>query len=461
MQKVFEHLGALDKRCYDSFFLTEDILMENAANGLANFVKERFERNKKILIVAGSGNNGGDGIACARILHGEYFVDLFLHKEPKSPMARLQLARAKALGVQLVDTIGSRYDIIIDALFGSGLKDALDSKTLSLLRDLNTLDGYKIACDIPSGIDSLGRIQGGCFKADATVTMGAQKLSLYLDEAKDFVGEIHVANLGIAREKYETETSMFLLDLEDLHLPIRTKQNTHKGEFGHTIVAMGEKEGAALIGATAALRFGAGLVSVVCDANTTLPPYLMRADSYEKADAIAAGMGLGKMDDALFSALLKKPCVIDADIFYKHEILEILKNNTKIILTPHPKEFASLLKITGIGEYSVEFIQHNRFSLSQTFCDKYKNCILMLKGANTLIAGEGKLFINPHGTPVLAKGGSGDMLSGLIVSLLAQGYSPLDAACNASLALAKCSMLYEFNNYYPTALDMVEELKRL
>jgi hydroxyethylthiazole kinase-like uncharacterized protein yjeF len=234
MQKVFDEVNSLDQKCYTKYGLSEDILMEHAASSMLDLIEQKFDSNSKILIISGSGNNGADGIALARLLQGKFDVELYLASDVKSDMAKLQLQRAKKVDVKIISTIAQNsYDVVVDCLFGSGLNKELNSKYISIIEQMNNLLGYKISCDVPSGINALGQIMGAVFKADITVTMGSLKKSLFTDNVKDFVSDIIVANLGVQKELYEDETDCFLLQKSDLVLPFRTEQNKHKGSFGH------------------------------------------------------------------------------------------------------------------------------------------------------------------------------------------------------------------------------------
>ena len=461
MQKIFDEVNSLDKRCYEKFFLTEDILMEHAASSMSNYIEDIFEENKSVLIVCGSGNNGADGIVLARLLYSKFEVSLYLANEPKSSMAKLQLQRTKALNIKIIDEV-FEADIIVDCLFGTGLNKPLDEKSINLLNTLNSYNSFKIACDIPSGINSLGQIQNVAFEADVTITMGALKTSLFSDASKDYVGEIVVANLGVQREIYEIESNKFLLDESDMKLPFRNKKNSHKGSYGHLNVVAGCKKGAGIIAAKAAFGFGAGLVSVVCHENLDLPYHIMQTHFIsENCTAIAIGMGLGKYETDEIRKILNKPIpkIIDADLFYDKLICEVL--DQEIVLTPHPKEFVSLLNLCEIADISVQDLQNNRFLYVEKFCEKYPNVVLLLKGANVIISQNQKTFINIFGSAILSKGGSGDVLSGLIGSLLAQGYTPLEAAISASLAHTLGARNYKKNNYSLIPSDLVEEIRKL
>ena len=461
MQKIFDEVNSLDKRCYEKFALSEDILMEHAASSMYDFIESKFEENKSILIVCGSRNNGADGIALARLLHKKYDVNLYLAKEPKSTMAKIQLQRAKSLDIKIVKEI-FEADIIVDCLFGSGLNKQLNIDDTSLLESLNSFNSYKIACDIPSGIDTLGQVKTIAFEADTTITMGALKTSLFSDIAKDYVGEIIVANLGVQREVYEVDTNKYLLDESDMKLPFRNKKNAHKGTYGHLNVYVGDKKGAGIISSKAAFGFGVGLVSTVSYENLDLPYHIMQSQNIsENCTAIAIGMGLGKYERNEIREILnsKIPKIIDADLFYDKIVLECF--NQEVVLTPHPKEFVSLLKLCDIANITIDELQNNRFLYVEKFCQKYPNVVLLLKGTNVIISQKDKLYVNSFGSAVLSKGGSGDVLSGLIGSLLAQGYKPLDSAITASLAHAIAGRNYSKNNYSLIPSDLVEEVKKL
>ncbi|MCF6201596.1 MAG: NAD(P)H-hydrate dehydratase [Hydrogenimonas sp.] len=467
MQKIFNDCYELDKRCYEKFDLTEDILMEHAADGLKSAVTKVAEPNSTVLIVAGPGNNGADGITLARLLHGEYDVYLYLPYGAKSAMAKLQLNRVRHLGLESVSSLPRRADVIVDALFGDGLSKALDMKGIDIVDSLNMMDGYKIACDIPSGIDPNGNPNPIAFKADLTVTMGALKKGLYSDYAKSCTGDIEVVDLGVSRSVYEHHTDIFLLEKSDFTPPMRKNPSSHKGEFGHLCVVAGKKSGAAILCGSAALRFGTGLVTLISDKSIANRPYsLMESKELpQNCTAVAMGMGLGAEFDPIIleSTIIESdtPTLLDADVCYVPWVEKLLKECSKTVITPHPKEFSALLKTLNIDDVSVAEIQKDRFGWARRFSEHYPKTILLLKGANTIIAHEGVIYVNPLGTQILSQAGSGDVLSGLIASLLAQGYTPLNAAINGSLALAMCAQNYKGANFSATAEDLIEEIRWL
>jgi len=350
-------------------------------------------------------------------------------------------------------------DCIIDGIFGSGLNKPISAEICEILSLTNSAKALKIAVDIPSGIDKSGRILGGAFCADLTIAMGALKLALFSDAAKDCVGRIKVANLGISRSNFEGRSEYFLLQKSDLKLPLRRKQNTNKGDFGHTYVVSGQMSGAAQMAALAAHAIGSGLVSVVSNGPLNLSPILMQKSSFDAARVVVCGCGLGEQKIDL-AALRDKSCVIDADLCYEREILSLLNANSNLIITPHPKEFCSLLKIAGIADLSVSELQERRFELARAWSEKFSG-VLVLKGANTLIAQEGIIYVCDKGSAALAKGGSGDVLAGLIGGLLAQNYSPLQASICGVLAHALAARAFAKNSYALNPLDLIEEVKWL
>lgn len=454
MQKLYDEVSSLDKRCYENFGLSEDILMEHAADGMADFIKGKFSKGSSVLIVCGSGNNGADGIALARLLHPDYNVKILHLKKPKSDMAKLQKKRLDAIGLKECCTIES-CDVLVDAIVGTGFRGEFNPEISSVIDEMNNSDAYKIACDVPSGYK---------FFADATLTMGALKKDMYLDAHKEYVGDIKVIDLGIGRDIYECESNWNLLDLEDLNLPNRNKKDTHKGSYGHLACVVGEKIGAGVLCSKSALRFGAGLVSVVGYNTTNIPHSIMSSELLPKTtSAIAIGMGLGdSYSDMDLKSFLNNdyPLIADADILHMDILQEILKREN-VVLTPHAKEFISVLRLCKLADISVDELQKNRFKYVELFCKTYPKVTLLLKGANVIIAKDDKFFINPHGSSKLAKGGSGDVLSGLIGSLLAQRYTPLEATLNASLAHVSLALNYTGSDFSLTPDDLISQIGKL
>jgi len=458
MKPAFKEVYTFDKKCYEEYKLTEDILMEHAAYSMALEIYKRVPKNSVVNIVAGPGNNGADGVTLARILLGDYHVNLYMPLGAKSHMCRLQLERFEAVG-GAVEKEYKNCDCLVDAIFGSGLKRELSEEIVSVINKMNHLHALKIACDIPTGIDDNGNLRPAAFRADVTVTMGAEKIALYSDFAKDYVGEIVKADLGVSFTKYIHRCCYFILEKEDLIKPYRKRQNTHKRTYGHLGVLVGDKPGAGILAATAAFNYGCGLVSIVSRERVEVPYEIMQTGKIENFTAVTFGMGMNNHFDDMLDEItsLELPMVIDADMFYKPEIKKLL--HKKAVLTPHPKEFSSLLKLTGIGNYSVNEVQEKRFELAEKFSEKYPHVVLLLKGANKIIAYNKKLFIDPNGNVALAKGGSGDVLAGIIGSLLAQGWHPLKAAIHGSLAHSLAGNYTP--NYALTPLKLIKNLESL
>lgn len=505
MQKLFQETLTLDRLVREQYDLTEEIMMENAASAVVQLVHQWRENTSlkaaenrarsndkkrlKVIVLCGGGNNGADGYAIARQLQGLYCVTVYEVLPAKTDLAKRQKQRALKLGIKCIDltrdflkstSITWDADIYIDAILGASQKQPLSAQLTTIIAKVNQAPGLKIACDLPTGIDS------NPFKADFTVTMGALKLRLYQDLAKDYIGKVIVADLGVSRELYEalgetraqenqrsghdsgfldredqssiTQTPAFLLEKEDLKLPFRTQHDSHKGSYGFVSVVKGEQAGASILSAKAAMRFGAGITALIGEGEK--PMELMQMPEISpKTTAIAVGMGLGQQpfDTALLACY---PAVIDADLLGNRAALSYLKDKADCVITPHPKEFSQLLSQLDLGDYSIAEIQQQRFELARAFSKKFQS-VLVLKGANTIIAQHGVLYVSTLGTNHLAKGGSGDVLSGMIAALLAQGYSALDAAIHGVLAHSLAASSLSINDYAMTPLDLIEALKTL
>lgn len=464
MKNLYLDTRVLDERAGEKFDLSEELLMENAATSIANFIRKKFKKGKRVLGVCGGGNNGADVLCALRMLEGEYECEFILASKNLKPLASKQLERAKFAGVRESKDIENSLNsakCLIDGLFGSGLNRALDQNLTNLISKINASPAYIIACDVPSGLSSEGKVLGACVKADATITMGARKLGLYSDAAKDYVGKIKLATLGISAQNYECESDYHLLEKCDLILPNRKNQCVNKGDFGHAFIISGEHIGASKLCAKAAFAFGAGLVSVIGEQGLNLPTHIMQASKIsEKMNAGALGMGLGKkgVQELEVQNLKGKKLVLDADIFYSPKVLDLLRENC--VLTPHPKEFCSLLKICKMADIDVQTLQENRYAYAKAWSEKFK-AVLVLKGANTIIAKNGQIYVMPYGKSTLAKGGSGDVLSGLVLALLAQGYEPLDAAISATLAHALSLRNFDKNSYALEPTDIIKGVKCL
>ena len=471
----------MDRKAREDFCLTEELMMENAAAAMENAVlpyvfheSSRYIDRPHVLVLCGSGNNGADGYALARrLVCHEFCVTCCVVDDPKAELCQLQKKRADLSGVMFTDLYSlddfieeKSFDItvVVDCIFGAGFRQPLPAHAEAVLKSVASIDARKIACDIPTGLDAYGN-GTTVFKADETVTMGSLKFALYSDRAKDCTGKITLANLGISQTNFEHESKFqsdaYLLEESEMILPWRKKQNANKGSFGHAVIACGEKPGAAYIAATAALDFGAGLVSLVGTGESRSMSIMASMEMPGNTSALSIGSGLGRenKDGEKYLCHLKEnkkiPFVLDADIFYHNEIKSFLETecsderNCRAILTPHPKEFSVLLENCSLGTFTTTQVVEQRYELAKKFTRNYRGCVLILKGATTTIAHWSAkedrpcIYLNPHGTSSLAKAGSGDVLAGLCVALLAQGYNAINAAITATLAHSFASKKYD------------------
>jgi len=442
------------------------VLMENAGIRIVEALKSRFPapNAERVVIIAGKGNNGGDGLVVARHLWNggaRPSVLLLALKEDVRGDAAVNLAAALNIGVPVTEILSldvwsgrkkalSGATVIVDAILGTGLIKPLDGLYARVVGDINASGAYKISVDIPSGLssDSPAMI-GPCIKADLTVTLAAPKIAHVLPPAEEYIGELVIAPIGIPGFLFDDPgLQLEMVERHDVEPLLRKrKKDSHKGTYGHVLVVSGSlgKTGAAALAGKAALKMGAGLVTVATPASC-LPmvarsmPELMTeplAETAEKTiarEALPRVLDLLKGKDALLlgpgisthpstaefvMALLPRvgvPMVIDADalnvIAANPGVLGSLKSPA--VLTPHPGEFARLLGLT------IHEVLADRLELAQAFSRRYR-IHLVLKGYRSLTAGpEGRVFINPTGNPGMATGGSGDVLGGMIASQIAQ-----------------------------------------
>jgi ADP-dependent NAD(P)H-hydrate dehydratase / NAD(P)H-hydrate epimerase len=436
-------------------------LMERAAHKLFEWIISRFERPAHFIIFVGPGNNGGDGLALARLLaESRYDVEIqyvsFTDKVSEdwninfNHMEELKSIQFNTLSSQEQFPLICANDIIIDAIFGSGLTRPVDGLAGEVIKKINSSGNAVIAIDIPSGLfseDNSKNNQENIIKADYTLSFQFPKLSFLFPENHSYIGEWHILPIGLHPTCIrDTLTPYYLIEEKEVN-PLLKDRNKfdHKGIFGHGLLIAGSKGkvGAAVLSAKAALRTGIGLITchVPADATSVIHSSLAEAmvDSDENKNLIASlpdltpynsigiGPGIGT-DNAtgkvLFNLLTncKRPMVIDADAI---NILGLNKGWLSAlpagsILTPHPKEFE---RIAGTARDSYE-----RLFKQISFSEKH-NCIIVLKGAFTSVSfPDGKVFFNSTGNPGMATAGSGDVLTGMILSLLSQSYSPENAA---------------------------------
>ena len=436
-------------------------LMERAARQCSKWIAEHIPRQRKINVFVGPGNNGGDGLAIARQLADEDFhVKVFLVEisSKLSEDAEINLGRLKSQGKAGIFSIDKESplpeipenEIIVDGLFGSGLNRPLEGFPSEVVKHLNKYNVTRIAIDTPSGLfgeDNSQNNYESIFKADYTLTFQFPSLSFFYPENEDYVGKWYVMDIGLSQEKINEITSPYYLITEEFiknHLKKR-KRFAHKGHFGHVLMINGGygKMGAAILAAKAALKTGSGLVTAHLPKTgysimqTAVPEVMISIDisdiifsdvpDLQNFSNVGGGCGLGtkqNTQNALKTLIEKetRPLVLDADalniLSENKEWLNNLPENS--ILTPHPKEFERLTE-PAEDHYS-------RLELQREFARKYK-VILVLKGGNTSIAlPDGRCYFNITGGPAMASAGSGDVLTGMITSLVGQKYDPYMAA---------------------------------
>ena len=430
------------------------VLMERAALEVVRCMEEEQLDFRRVLVICGSGNNGGDGYAIARLLHlkGHDVTIFFAGNSQKRSEENAQQAKIAAhYEIPVITNLDTEeYSVIIDALFGTGLKREITGHYREILCSVNQMTGEKVAVDLPSGIhDTTGAQMGIAFCADLTVAIAFPKRGLFLQEGNVCAGKILTGDIGISSETFSEGTVTFGYEKQDLFLGFpKRKKNSHKGSYGKVLMIAGSKgmSGAAYLSAKAAYAVGAGLVQIYTHEENRvilqqlLPEAIITtydtfdSEQLEKliqwADLIGIGCGLGKSDTAerVMQYTLKRalvPCVVDADginILSKHmEWIEV--TNALIVLTPHMKEMSRMLQC------SVKELIEQRMERLHAFVERYK-VVCVLKDARTLVAKEHRnTYLNLSGNAAMAKAGSGDVLAGVIVGILAQQCEPYTSAC--------------------------------
>ncbi|NOQ27276.1 MAG: NAD(P)H-hydrate dehydratase [Bacteroidales bacterium] len=436
-------------------------LMERASMTITKWIIENISKEKTIKIFVGPGNNGGDALAIARQLYEFGFVtEVFLLKitDNLSKDCQTNLVRLKTINGFIIKEIReevdfpeiSKNDIIVDGLFGSGLTRNLERLSKKLVKYLNNSDVDIIAIDIPSGLmgeDNKGNDIDAIVKAKYTLTFQMPKLSFFFSENETFVGDWKVLPIGLNQGFIDSlDSEFYMIDSSYIKDRIINRNKfSHKGNFGHVLLIAGSygKMGAAILAAKACLRSGSGLVTVHVPKigyeimQTALPEAMISIDwsdiiftnvsNIENYTSIGIGPGIGIKQNTKkgLTNLLEKaitPIVIDADglniLSGQKELIKKVPQNS--ILTPHPKEFERI-----VGEMSNDYERLN----AQINFSKVHQLIVVLKGAHTSITcPDGTCYFNCTGNPGMATAGSGDVLTGIILSLLGQGYEPKDAA---------------------------------
>ena len=440
--------------------ITQFELMERAASAVTYEIISRWRRNTPIVVFAGPGNNGGDAMAVARMLSGEgYSVSVYFFNPTRnaSPLAQKNFellsdttVKAEEVVLTFIPPELSKGVLVVDGLFGVGLNRSLTGGYVSLVQYINESGASVLSIDIPSGLfseDNAGNDARGIVKADITVTFQYPKLSFLLEENAEYVGEWRVADIGISPEILaEKETPLYYMEAEDVVGLLKPRRKySDKRQYGHLLLVAGSAGmmGAAVMASKAALRTGAGLVSVHSAAcgeeiiQTSVPEAMFIADSNMNRvtncslskwhNVVAVGPGIGRHRDTLeaLNYLLNKanvPLVIDADAL--NIIAETKGMFAKVpkysVITPHKYEFDRLF---GTSETMYQrLIKAKQIAVE-------REITIVLKGANTaVVKPSGEIYFNSTGNPGMATAGSGDVLTGIIASLIAQNYAPSDAA---------------------------------
>lgn len=443
-------------------------LMERAAKRCVNWIMERFDPTTKFKIICGFGNNGGDGLAIARLLtEKNYKVEVFIiapidtvidkrSADFSTNYERLKLIRNDNCVIDEITSIlsfqtalvSNKESVLVDALFGSGLNRAIEGLAAQVIDVMNKSNCKIISIDIPSGLygDTLNEPTDRIISADYTLTFQFPKLSFMFPENADYIGEFTVLDIGLHPNYMDqTQTKNYFTTKTEVKSFLKTRSKAaHKGNFGYALIIAGSygKMGAAVLSAKAGMHSGAGLLTVHIPKcgyeilQTTIPEVMCETDTetnfitdsirVEKYNAIGIGPGIGteKETQNVVKNLIQSssiPLVFDADaincIAENKTWLSFVPSNS--IFTPHPKEFERLV---GKAKNSME-----RLQLQRDFSIKY-NAYVVLKGAHTSISAPGgDVFFNSTGNPGMATAGSGDVLTGIITSLLAQGYNSKQA----------------------------------
>lgn len=455
-----EQLSEADKYTLEKQQITSEELMERAAVLVFNEIHKRLQGAPiPIKIFCGIGNNGGDGLVVARhlIQHG-YNVETYIvnYSDKRSDDFLANYKKLKEITNDWPELIKSEDgfpeistgDFIIDAMFGIGLNRPIEGWAADLVKLINSSQAFTLAIDMPSGLHADKGIDKDAVivEADYTLSFQAPKMTFFLPETMDFVGELQLLDIGLDREFLaKTESETYLIGKEEAASLYRSrKQNSHKGDYGRVLIVGGSygKMGSVLLSAKAALRMGTGLCSLYIPKcgydiiQTGLPEAMVLTDKEDKVisdfpedfetDVVCFGMGADTDEKTVqaFKKLLQNvqsPMLVDADglniLSKSKDLLEFLPENS--VLTPHPGELKRL-----IGEWKDDF---EKLEKTKALSKKHK-IIIVIKGAHTFILNQDEIFINTSGNPGMSTAGSGDVLSGVITSLMGQKYSSVVAA---------------------------------
>ncbi|MEN8124369.1 MAG: NAD(P)H-hydrate dehydratase [Bacteroidota bacterium] len=459
-------------------------LMEQAAEVCTDWINNFLnDYQNTIHVFCGVGNNGGDGLVIARRLLQlgfkvkTYIVNFSIKRSDDFLINYNRLIELHHKPIDLTHLHYnfeiSEFEVIIDAIFGIGLTRPPQGFVKEIIQNINNSEAKIIAIDFPSGLPALNIgdsnivatfDKNAIVKANVTLTFQNPKLAFLLPDNEEFYGDWHLLNIGLDQDFIKSiEADYFLITKNEINKIYKPRSKfSHKGTFGHSLLVGGSfgKIGAVVLASKAALKIGSGLVSAYVPKcgyqiiQTTIPEVMTEVDDEKelqffnfktKPTVIGIGMGLGTSSKTTngFIKFLKsniKHLVIDADglniLSMNKEQLKLLPKET--VLTPHPKEFERL-----VGKWKNDY---EKLEKLLTFSNKY-NCIVVLKGANTVVAYQQKLYFNSTGNPALATGGSGDVLTGIITGLIAQGYNALDAVKFAVYIHGRTADIALQNNY--------------
>ena len=495
-------IKTIDSYAINTLGIPAEELMGRSGKAIAKAVREYVSDGKNILILAGKGNNGGDGYAAACLLQNEYFVkiiDLFSAGQ-KTAEGKHYLEKYLSQGGKIIsgddrEDINASIesaDVIIDAIFGTGFLGSPPQSLAPIANAVNSSPAVKIAADVPLGINADdGSVNSIFIEADATVALSYMKPGLLSYPAKDFCGKIIHDTIGLPEEKIEKAIPFtnYLFDFQEAKaaLPERA-ENTSKGSFGKLLLITGSREypGAGLLALESALRGGAGLVAYLGEPSLSdeltmkYPEAIYHRESL--SDTVKAGgvsricditknysailIGSGSSPSPELYTLTKElitsegaPLVLDADAInsiaaYGPEGRAIFRRARRpVVLTPHPLEFA---RLSGMN---VTDVQANRLAVARKFAYEH-GVVLLLKGAATVVTDGKSVYLNGTGSSALAKAGSGDVLAGLLVSVLASGTDPLSATALAAYlhGAAGDSLAVSYSEYGVTPSDLPREI---
>lgn len=450
-----KEMQAIDAYAIEKIGIPAAVLMERAALAVVDEVERLNPTKGRVLVVVEGGNNGGDGLAAARILiERGYLVDVYYIAGFNKISKPFQIQRDIMfnMGVRLRKAIPNKdYSVIVDGIFGVGLSRDVDGPQKKAIETMNQMTGIKIAIDIPSGIDATtGNILGVAFKADYTVTFGLKKLGMFFSDGIDYCGKIICEDIGLPEQAIKaTKPRIYAYDKSDMNKLPKRVDNSNKGTYGRVAVIAGSKNmsGAAYLCSKAAYSTGAGLVKIYTHESnrmvlqSQLPEAIMMTyndyegalscmeDAMKWATVIVVGPGLGvdsTSERMLYELLMNTevPLVLDADA------LNILSNNIElletsfapVIMTPHMMEMSRLI------QKNVSEITKDRFNIAKQFARKM-GVTLVLKDAKSIVTNGGEqTYMSLEGNNGMSTGGSGDVLAGIIAGMLAGGLSLTEAA---------------------------------